>query len=54
MDMIGRIHADSFFQDRYLPNKVNVKIKLIRSQDHFSLMGAAQNNSILKNAILYL
>ena len=30
VDMIGRIHADLFFQSRYLLNEVNVKIKLTR------------------------
>jgi len=30
-DMIGRLHADIFFQDRYMLNDVGVKIKLIRS-----------------------
>ena len=29
VDMIGRIHADVFFQDRHLINEVNVKIKLV-------------------------
>ncbi len=38
VDMIGRIHADIFFQDRYLLNEVNVKIKLVRSNDAFCLM----------------
>jgi len=27
--MIGRIHADIFFQSRYLLNEVNIKIKLV-------------------------
>jgi len=36
--MIRRIHADIFFQDRYILNEVNVKIKLIRSRDSFLLM----------------
>jgi len=31
VDTMGRIHADMFFQDRYLLNEVGVKIKLIRS-----------------------
>ena len=31
MMMLGRIHDDMFFQDRYLLNEVNVKIKLVRS-----------------------
>jgi len=38
-DMIGRLHADIFFQDRYMINEVGVKIKLTRSTDDFCLMG---------------
>ena len=40
VDMIGRIHADIFFQERYLVNEVNVKIKLVRSKDAFCIMSA--------------
>jgi len=39
-DMMGRLHADIFFQDRYTINEVGVKIKLTRSRDDFCLMGA--------------
>ena len=39
-DMMGRLHAAMFFQDRYLLNEVGVKIKLVRSKDLFCLMGA--------------
>jgi len=39
-DMIGRLHADIFFQDRYMINEVGVKIKLTRSRDDFCLIGA--------------
>jgi len=38
-DMIGRLHADLFFQERYLLNEVGMKIRLIRSKDDFCLMG---------------
>ena len=38
IDMIGRIHSDIFFQERYMLNEVNVRIKLIRSNDSFCLM----------------
>jgi hypothetical protein len=38
IDMIGRIHTDIFFQERYMLNEVNVKIKLIRSNNAFCLM----------------
>jgi hypothetical protein len=35
--MIGCIHTDICFQDRYMLNEVNAKIKLIESQDAFCL-----------------
>jgi len=38
--MMGRIHADMFFQDRYLLNEVHVKIKLVKSRNSFCLMAA--------------
>jgi hypothetical protein len=38
VDLIGHIHADTFFQDRYKLNEVNVKIKLARSKDLICLM----------------
>ena len=37
--MIGRIHADIFFQERYLLNKVGIKVRLVRSKDAFCLLG---------------
>ena len=39
-DMMGCLHADILFQDRYMINDVGVKIKLTRSRDDFCLMGA--------------
>jgi len=54
VDMIGRIHADLFFQGRYLLNEVNVKIKLVRSRDTFWLMGANQYKTSTESAILYV
>jgi len=39
-DMMDRLHADIFFQDRYMINEVGVKIKLTRSKDDFCLMEA--------------
>jgi len=38
-DMMGRLHADIFFQDRYMLNEVGVKMKLIRSKNAFCVMG---------------
>jgi len=45
-DMIGRLHADIFLQERYMLNEVGVKINLVRSKDAFCLMGTA-NTKIL-------
>jgi len=41
-DMIGRLHTDIVFQERYMLNEVGVKIKLVRSKDAFYLMGTAK------------
>jgi hypothetical protein len=38
VDMMGKLHSDLFFQDRYLLNGVDVKIRLVRSKDAFALM----------------
>jgi hypothetical protein len=38
VDMIGRIHSDIFFQERYMLNEVTTRIKLSRSKDAFCLM----------------
>jgi len=38
-DIVGRIHGDIFFQERYTLNEVGIRIKLPRSKDTFCLMG---------------
>jgi hypothetical protein len=38
VDMIGRLHSDLFFQDKYLPSDVNIRIRLVRNKDSFCLM----------------
>ena len=43
IEMMGRLHVDLFLQDRFLPNCVSVKIRLVRSKDAFSLMAGGQN-----------
>lgn len=56
IDMIGRIHSDIFFQERYMLNEVNVRIKLIRSNDAFCLMstGADQFKVVVTFASLLI
>ena len=56
VDMIGRLHADIFFQTRYMLNEVNVKIKLSRSKDSFCLMaeGAQAFKVTITKAALFM
>ena len=41
VDMIGKIHSDLFFQDKYMLNDVGVRIRLNKSKDTFCLMADA-------------
>jgi hypothetical protein len=43
VDMIGSIHSDLFFQDKYLPSDVGLRIRLVRNKDAFCLMSSAAN-----------
>ena len=54
VDMMGRIHADMFFQDRYVLNEVATKIKLIRSKDAFCVMGAVNHKVKIISAVLHV
>ncbi|CAH0384087.1 unnamed protein product [Bemisia tabaci] len=39
VEMIGRIHSDIFSQDKMLLNNVDLKLRLVRTRDSFSLLG---------------
>jgi len=54
VDMMGRIHADIFFQERYLVNEVTVKIKLVRSKDAFCIMSANDHKAVVVKSILFV
>lgn len=55
VDLIGRPHLDICFQDRYLINGVNVRLRFIRSPDIFALMGDADNYKVqINNAVLHV
>jgi len=41
VEMLGRLHSDLFLQEKYLPNDVNLHLRLIRNKDAFCLMAAA-------------
>ena len=40
VDMLGCIHADLFFQDKYLPSDVGLRIRLVRNKNTFCLMSS--------------
>ena len=46
--MIGRIHSDMFFQNRYLLNGVDIRLKLLRNPDSLVLMAADGSTFKLK------
>ncbi|XP_058251166.1 uncharacterized protein F54H12.2-like [Hemibagrus wyckioides] len=47
-DLNGHIHSDIFFQDKFLLNGVDLRIKMIRSKDEFCLMKEGNTNFVLK------
>jgi len=53
-DMIGRIHGDIFFQERYMLNEVKMRIKLVRSKDTFCLTGAVSTKINVTHASLFV
>jgi hypothetical protein len=51
VDMIGCIHSDLFFQDKYLPNDVTLRVRLVRQKDSFALM-SSENGATYKVKIV--
>lgn len=51
VEMIGRIHGDLFFQDKYLPSDIGLRLRFVRNKDAFVLM-AAQPNARFKVRIV--
>ena len=57
IDMMGKLHIDLTFQNCYLLNGVEVRLRLIRSKDLFCLHGnanQAQNKVSLKEVTLFV
>ena len=56
LDLIGRLHLDLAAQNRYILNKVDVRLKLVPSKNEFCLHTAAAMGSpkiVLKDASFY-
>ena len=51
VDLIGCIHSDVFFQDRFMLNEINVKVRLVRNKDSFCLMSGEANASCIVKII---
>jgi hypothetical protein len=45
VDLLGRIHADLFYQQKYLPNDVTIRIRLIRNRNNFCLMSSTPDEN---------
>jgi hypothetical protein len=55
VQMMGKLHLNLFYQDKYLLNQVDLKIKLRRSRDAFALVADAANYKIkIKEMALYV
>lgn len=57
-ELLGRLHCDLFQQDRYLPNGVEMTIKLIKTNELFNLIGQAVANTkykvTIESAVLFV
>ena len=43
--MMGKLHLDLMFQDRYILNHTPIKLRLIRSKDKFAIVSPMDNTS---------
>jgi len=55
-ELFGKLHTDICFQNRYIINKVDMSVKLIRNNNNFCLIGDGKNNYelFIDEAILYI
>ena len=55
VDMMGKLHSDLFFQDRYMLNGVDMKIRLVRSKNAFALMADDKGFKVrIKDASMFV
>ena len=53
VDMLGKLHLDMCFQQRFLLNGVELKLRFIRSKDAFCLTGDGDFKVLLKEVSLF-
>ena len=44
VDLLGHLHCDIFNQERFLLNGVEMRLRLVRSRNNFSLMGSTSKD----------
>ncbi|XP_045183462.2 uncharacterized protein F54H12.2-like [Mercenaria mercenaria] len=49
-ELIGRLHLDLFLQEKYLPNGIEIRLKLNRSPNTFCLIGTADGKVDIQQA----
>ena len=58
VELLGRLHCDLFQQDRYLPNGVEMNVKLTRSSDLYNIIGQVIAGTTyrvhIETAVLYV
>src|SRR6185436_3207575 len=57
VELIGKIHGDLFFTERYLPSECSLHIRLVRNRDAFCLMSSEANAAYrlqIENIKLYV
>ena len=55
VDMLGFLHTDFFRQERLLPPGCDVKLRLVRAADDFSLLSTKPGyKTLIDNAVLYV
>ena len=45
VELLGRIHADMFYQQKYIPNDVTIRIRLVRNKNNFCLMSSTPDEN---------
>ena len=54
VELMGRLHLDLFLQEKYLPNGVDIKLRLNKSSPNFYMMGDEEGNLVLTEATFHV
>lgn len=54
VELMGRLHLDLFLQEKYLPNGMEIKLRLNKTSPHFFMFGAAEGKLQLLEATFHV